>query len=79
MILGTFAILWGKTFAIGQGMEPAEAIAKGTLVFVTAQASALLWIPLLGFSPRSCQPGQQDLVICMSLATAGYLGNDIRR
>jgi MFS family permease len=72
VILGTFAILWGKTVGISQGMEPAEAIAKGTLVFVTAQASALLWIPILGFLLDRLNR-VTGLVICMSLATAGYL------
>jgi len=73
VILGTFAILWGKTFGISQGMEPAEAIAVGTLVFVTAQASALLWIPLLGFFLDRVNR-VTGLVICMSLATVGFLG-----
>ena len=73
VILGTFAILWGKTVAISQGMEPAEAIAKGTLVFVTAQASALIWIPVLGiFLDRLNRV--TGLIICMALATAGYMG-----
>lgn len=73
VILGTFAILWGKTVGISQGMEPAEAIAKGTLVFVMAQASALLWIPILG--PLLDRLNRvTGLIICMSLATAGYLG-----
>jgi MFS family permease len=73
VILGTFAILWGKTVGISQGMEPAEAIAKGTLVFVTAQAAALLWIPILGLLLDRLNR-VTGLVICMGLATAGYLG-----
>ncbi|MDP6675382.1 MAG: MFS transporter [Gammaproteobacteria bacterium] len=73
VILGTFAILWGKTFAISQGLEPAEALAKGTLVFVMAQASALVWIPFLGFFLDRTNR-VTGLVICMALATAGYLG-----
>ncbi|MCP4925548.1 MAG: MFS transporter [Gammaproteobacteria bacterium] len=73
VILGTFAILWGKTFAIGQGLEPAEALAKGTLVFVMAQASALVWIPFLGFFLDRVNR-VTGLVICMTLASAGYLG-----
>ncbi len=72
VILGTFTILWGKTFGISQGMEPAEALAVGTMVFVTAQASALVWIPLLGvFLDRVNRV--TGLVVCMALATAGYL------
>jgi len=53
-------------------MEPAEAIALGTLVFVTAQSSALLWIPLLGFFLDRVNR-VTGLVICMSLATAEFL------
>jgi MFS family permease len=73
VILGTFAILWGKTVGISQGMEPSEAIAKGTLVFVMAQTSALLWIPILGFLLDRLNR-VTGLVICMGLATVGYLG-----
>jgi hypothetical protein len=73
VILGTFAILWGKTVGMSQGMEPAEAIAKGTLVFVIAQTSALFWIPLLGFFLDRVNR-VSGLVICMGLATVGYLG-----
>jgi MFS family permease len=73
VILGTFTILWGKTFAMSQGMEPAEAIAMGTLVFVMAQSSALLWIPLLGILLDRLNR-VTGLVICMGLATAGFLG-----
>jgi len=73
VILGTFTILWGKTFGISQGMEPAEALAVGTLVFVTAQTAALLWVPLLGFLLDRLNR-VTGLIICMGLATAGYLG-----
>ena len=73
VILGTFAILWGKTFGMSQGLEPSEAIAMGTMVFVTAQASALVWIPLLGiFLDRVNRV--TGLMACMGLATAGYMG-----
>ena len=73
VILGTFTILWGKTFGISQGMEPAEALAVGTLVFVTAQVSALLWVPFLGVLLDRLNR-VTGLIICMGLATAGYLG-----
>lgn len=73
VILGTFVILWGKTWAISQGMDPAEAIAVGTLLFVIAQTSALLWIPLLGVILDRVNR-VTGLIACMGLATAGYLG-----
>ena len=72
VILGTFVILWGKTFGISQGMEPAEAIAKGTIVFVITQTSALLWIPFLGFVLDRFNR-VTGIIVCMTLATAGYV------
>jgi len=73
VILGTFVILWGKTWGISQGMEPAEAIAAGTLMFVTSQAAGLLWIPFLG--PLLDRVNRvTGLLVCVFLATCGYLG-----
>jgi MFS family permease len=73
VILGTFTILWGKTWGMSQGMEPAAAIAIGTLIFVISQISALLWIPVLG--PMLDRVNRvTGLIVCMSLATVGYLG-----
>jgi MFS family permease len=72
VILGTFVILWGKTFGISQGMEPAEAIAKGTIVFVITQTAALLWIPFLGFLLDRFNR-VTGIIVCMALATAGYV------
>ncbi len=73
VILGTFAILWGKTFGMSQGMEPAEAMTIGTIVFVTTQTSALIWIPVLGFLLDRFNR-VTGLAVCMGLATLGYLG-----
>jgi len=73
VILGTFVLLWGKTFGVSQGMEPAAAMAKGTIVFVITQTAALLWIPLLG--PLLDRINRvTGTVVCMALATAGYVG-----
>jgi MFS family permease len=73
VILGTFVILWGKTWGVSQGMAPAEAIAAGTLIFVTAQASGLLWIAFLGVLLDRVNR-VTGLIVCLFLATAGYLG-----
>jgi len=73
VILGTFAILWGKTFGMSQGMAPAEAMTIGTIVFVTTQTAALLWIPVLGVLLDRVNR-VTGLSVCMGLATAGYLG-----
>ena len=72
VILGTFVILWGKTWGISQGMGPAEATAVGTFMFVITQASALLWIPLLG--PYLDRVNRvTGIIACMGLATVGYI------
>lgn len=73
VILGTFTILWGKTFGVSQGLEPAEALAVGTLIFVTAQTAALLWAPFLGYLLDRLNR-VTGVIITMALATAGYLG-----
>jgi MFS family permease len=72
VILGTFTILWGKTFGMSQGLEPAAALAVGTFIFVISQIAALCWIPFLGpFLDRVNRV--TGLIVCMALATIGYL------
>lgn len=71
-IIGTFVPLWGTTAGIAMGMEPAEAVKKGTLMFIISQAAALLWAPVIGvFIDRWNRV--TALTACMGLAAAGYL------
>lgn len=71
-IIGTFLPLWGTTAGIAMGMEPAEAVKKGTLIFIVSQAAALLWAPVIG--PVIDRMNRVSaLVLCMFLASAGYL------
>ena len=71
-IIGTFLPLWGTTAGIAAGMDPAEAVKKGTLVFIISQAAALLWAPVIG--PVIDRMNRVSaLVLCMGLACAGYL------
>lgn len=71
-IIGTFLPLWGVTAGIAMGMEPAEAVRKGTIIFVISQAAALLWAPVIG--PLIDRWNRVTaLTFCMGLATAGYL------
>ncbi|MBM3162645.1 MAG: MFS transporter [Chlorobi bacterium] len=71
-IIGTFLPLWGTTAGIAMGMDPAEAVKKGTLIFIISQAAALLWAPVIG--PVIDRMNRVSaLVLCMALASAGYL------
>ena len=71
-IIGTFVPLWGMTTGIAMGMEPAEAVRKGTFIFIISQAAALLWAPVIGiFIDRWNRV--TALTFCMALAAAGYL------
>ncbi len=44
----TFLVLWGSTAGVAAGMESAEAVKNGTVMFIVAQVSALVWAPILG-------------------------------
>jgi MFS family permease len=71
-IIGTFVPLWGMTTGIAMGMEPAEAVKKGTFIFIISQAAALLWAPVIGiFIDRWNRV--TALTFCMGLAAIGYL------
>ena len=48
VILGTFTVLWGTRAGLDQGMDNAEAIRNGTLLFVMATVAAGLWSPFIG-------------------------------
>lgn len=71
-IIGTFVPLWGTTAGIAMGMEPAEAVKRGTLMFIISQAAALLWAPVIG--PLIDRWNRVTaLTVSMGLAAAGYL------
>lgn len=48
-----FLVLWGTLAAKATGMESASAVMSGTLIFVMAQVSALVWAP----SSARCSTG----------------------
>ncbi len=71
-IIGTFVPLWGTTAGIAMGMPPAEAVKRGTLIFIISQAAALLWAPVIG--PLIDRWNRVTaLTVSMGLAAAGYL------
>jgi MFS family permease len=67
-----FLVLWGTLAAKAVGMESASAVMSGTLIFVMAQVSALVWAPILG--PLLDRIDRvTGLAICMALAALGNL------
>ncbi|EGV20216.1 MFS transporter [Thiocapsa marina] len=67
-----FLVLWGTLAAKATGMESASAVMSGTLIFVMAQISALVWAPVLG--PLLDRIDRvTGLAICMALAALGNL------
>ena len=73
VLLGTYSVLWGTTTAAAQGMPAAQALAEGRKVFAIASVAALLWLPVMGLVIDRVNR-VTGVIICMSIATAGYLG-----
>jgi MFS family permease len=72
VILGTFTLLWGQSAAVSDGFSAAEAMEKGRVPFVVAQAAALLWAGGIYFLIDRFNR-VTGLAICMGLASVGYL------
>ncbi len=67
-----FLILWGTHAGQALGMETAEAVKHGTMIFVITQLSALVWAPILG--PVLDRIDRVTaLAICMVLAAIGNI------
>lgn len=67
-----FLILWGTHAGTAAGMDAAEAVKNGTLIFVIAQISAMFWAPILG--PLMDRIDRVSaLALCMVLAAIGNL------
>ena len=71
-IIGTFVPLWGTTAGIAMGMNPAEAVKRGTFMFIISQLAALLWAPVMGLLIDKWNR-VTALTVSMGLAAAGYL------
>jgi MFS family permease len=71
-INAAFLILWGTLAGRAAGMTNAEAVMNGTLIFVIAQISALLWAPVMG-PILDRMDRVTGLAICMVLAAVGNL------
>lgn len=70
-IVGLFAIAWGNQAAIADGFSPAEAAAKGSIPFVIAQSTALLW-PAVIAVPLDRMARMKSLAVTMALGLIGY-------
>ncbi len=76
VVVGTFVNLWGTSAAIAAGYDPAEASAKGRLLFAATTTAGLVWLPVMGFMLDKVNR-VTGTVICMALAAAGFLFTDL--
>jgi MFS family permease len=54
VILGTFTVLWGTLTALSEGMDTAEAVKSGTMLFIIANIAALFWSYIIGMIIDRC-------------------------
>jgi MFS family permease len=76
VVVGTFVNLWGTTAGIEAGLDPAEATARGRMLFGIASASGLLWLPVMGLMLDRVNR-VTGTAIAMSLAALGFLFTDL--
>jgi len=70
--LGTFTNLWGQSAAFQHGLSAADAVNKGKIPFIVAQAASLPWAAIVFFLiDRFTRV--TGLALCMALAAIGYL------
>lgn len=70
-IVGLFTIAWGNQAAIADGFSASEAVSKGSLPFVIAQSTALLW-PAVIAVPLDRMNRMKALGFTMLLGLVGY-------
>ncbi|MDX2141846.1 MAG: MFS transporter [Rhodospirillaceae bacterium] len=76
VVVGIFISLWSVQAGTAAGLETAEALQKGTLVFVISQTVALMWAPIMGLINDRVNR-VTAIAIAMVLASAGYLGTGL--
>lgn len=72
VVVGTFVALWGVTAGTAQGISTADALERGTLMFVIAQVAAIIWAPFMGIIIDRVNRVTAQAV-AMTLAGSGYL------
>jgi MFS family permease len=73
VVVGVFISLWSVQAGTAAGLDTAEALKQGTLVFVVSQSTALCWAPVMGWIMDKVNR-VTAVAIAMVLASAGYLG-----
>lgn len=76
VVIGTFVNLWGTSAGMAAGLDPAEATAKGRILFAITSGAGLLWLPLMGVMLDKVNR-VTGTIICMSLAALGFLFTDL--
>jgi len=71
VILGTFTVLWGTRAGLDQGMDNAEAIRSGTLLFIKANIAALIWSYFIGLIIDRCNR-VTSMMIGAALGSIGF-------
>ena len=54
VILGSFTVLWGTMAGFSQGMDTAEAVKSGTMLFIMANIAGLIWSYPMGLIIDRC-------------------------
>jgi MFS family permease len=71
VILGSFTVLWGTIAGLSRGMDTAEAVRSGTMLFILANISALVWSYPMGFIIDRCNR-VTAMAIGASLGAVGF-------
>lgn len=76
VVVGLFISLWAVQAGTAAGLDSAEALKRGTLVFVASQTTAMLWSPIMGLIMDRLNR-VTSFALAMVFATFGYLGTAI--
>lgn len=71
VILGSFTVLWGTMAGFSQGMDTAQAVKSGTMLFVMANIAGLLWSYPMGLIIDRCNR-VTSLAVGAGLGAVGF-------
>jgi MFS family permease len=72
VVVGTFVNLWGTSAAMAAGMDPGQASARGTLLFVISSTAGLFWLPIMGLLLDRVNR-VTGTIICMTFGALGFI------
>ncbi|MBM4196920.1 MAG: MFS transporter [Gammaproteobacteria bacterium] len=72
VILGSFTVLWGTIAGREAGMDTADSVRQGVLLFVMAQGAAALWSYFMGLITDRCNR-VTAMMVGAALGAAGFL------